>query len=256
MGQQSLGEFMGIRLDPEEVYAINQKKTGVIRKNGCIINTGNNPTFEERQRKIKENTIRFGLSQEESDAIILPQPKPLTKESEIKVKIARLQMLRERLRYFEEKLAELEGRGPTSASKDTNSTNSCPKEQSNPNLINSNNEEKFSPETADTLNHQNTTNQNPSTETTGTLINATLQTKRAKNVDKSKPSTRQKSRKRARIAEDDEVFFIIDSDGEKIPYDPRDFEDFIEDFADDDFEPRVKRKGAPKKKQKRSTSEE
>lgn len=31
---------MGIRLDPEEVYAVNQKKTGVIRKNGCIINTG------------------------------------------------------------------------------------------------------------------------------------------------------------------------------------------------------------------------
>jgi hypothetical protein len=38
-------EFMGIRLDPEEVYAINQKKTGVIRKNGCIINTGSNILF-------------------------------------------------------------------------------------------------------------------------------------------------------------------------------------------------------------------
>jgi hypothetical protein len=34
-------------------------------------------------------------------------------------------------------------------------------------------------------------------------------------------------------------FFIIDSDGEKIPYDPRDFEDFIDDFEDEDFEVRM-----------------
>jgi hypothetical protein len=33
----------------------------------------------------------------------------LTLENEIKAKLARLHMLRERLRYFEEKLAQLEG---------------------------------------------------------------------------------------------------------------------------------------------------
>jgi hypothetical protein len=42
-------------------------------------------------------------------------------------------------------------------------------------------------------------------------------------------------------------FYIIDSDGEKIPYDPRDFEDFIDDFEDEDFEVRVSERKIPKR---------
>lgn len=44
VGQQSLGDFMGLHLDLEKVFQDNMKKTGVTRKNNFIINTSNNPT--------------------------------------------------------------------------------------------------------------------------------------------------------------------------------------------------------------------
>ena len=40
MGQQSLGEYMGIHLDTDIIYKKNQKKENVTRKNGCVINIG------------------------------------------------------------------------------------------------------------------------------------------------------------------------------------------------------------------------
>lgn len=55
VGQQSLGDFMGLHLDLETVFNDNMNKTGVTRKNNFIINTSNNPTKEERKIRIEEN---------------------------------------------------------------------------------------------------------------------------------------------------------------------------------------------------------
>ena len=36
---------MGLQVDPEKIYVDNIKKKGVLRKNNCVINTGDNPTI-------------------------------------------------------------------------------------------------------------------------------------------------------------------------------------------------------------------
>ena len=46
---------MGLRVDLEKIYLDNMKKIGLVRKNNCIINTGDNPNREERKRRIAEN---------------------------------------------------------------------------------------------------------------------------------------------------------------------------------------------------------
>lgn len=55
LGQQSLGDFMGLQIDLQGVFNDNMKKQVPLRKNNCIINTGDNPTKEERKRRIEEN---------------------------------------------------------------------------------------------------------------------------------------------------------------------------------------------------------
>eukprot|EP01120_Amphizonella_sp_Union-15-10_P017200 TRINITY_DN9485_c0_g1_i1.p1 TRINITY_DN9485_c0_g1~~TRINITY_DN9485_c0_g1_i1.p1 ORF type:complete len:184 (+),score=26.58 TRINITY_DN9485_c0_g1_i1:57-608(+) len=108
MGQQSIGEFMGIHLDPNVIYERNANKTEVVRKNGCIINTGNNPTAKERAIKIQKNKEKYGLSSEIIESIELEDRRSETaQEAEISSKRARLLMLKERLRVYEEKLEEL-----------------------------------------------------------------------------------------------------------------------------------------------------
>ena len=77
IGQQSTKEFQGLHVDPQKVFAVNKEKDGLARKNGCIINTGENPTREKVKVKREENIARFGLSQEEIDAIAIPLPKAL-----------------------------------------------------------------------------------------------------------------------------------------------------------------------------------
>jgi len=56
---------MGLRIDIEKVFLDNMKvKVGwilpqnALRKSNCIINTGDNPNKEERQRKIHENQLK------------------------------------------------------------------------------------------------------------------------------------------------------------------------------------------------------
>jgi hypothetical protein len=71
IGQQSTNEFQGLHIDPKFISIENEKKEGV-RKNGCLINTGLNPTREIVRRKREENKKKWGLSQEEIDAIVLP----------------------------------------------------------------------------------------------------------------------------------------------------------------------------------------
>lgn len=73
VGQQSLGEFMGLHIDLERVFADNMKKTGVLRKNNFIINSKDNPNKELRAKMIEENRIKYGLSQQEIDEIKLPR---------------------------------------------------------------------------------------------------------------------------------------------------------------------------------------
>jgi hypothetical protein len=40
-------------------------KTNVTRKNGCVINTGDNPNKDERKRRIKENAQKYSIDSEE-----------------------------------------------------------------------------------------------------------------------------------------------------------------------------------------------
>eukprot|EP01121_Diplochlamys_sp_Union-15-3_P020402 TRINITY_DN7953_c0_g1_i2.p1 TRINITY_DN7953_c0_g1~~TRINITY_DN7953_c0_g1_i2.p1 ORF type:complete len:220 (-),score=43.91 TRINITY_DN7953_c0_g1_i2:73-732(-) len=109
LGQQSIGEFMGIHLDPNVIYEKNAKKSGVVRKNGCIINTGNNPTAKERAKKIQKNREKYGLPQEIIESIELEDRRTEhTQEIETNIKRNRLAMLKERLKVFEEKLAEIQ----------------------------------------------------------------------------------------------------------------------------------------------------
>jgi len=108
IGQQSLGEFMGLRMDQAKVGEENFKKEGVSRKNGYIINTGNNPTVDERRLKIEENRRKYEVTREMSDAIVLAAPAPVGHHDQ------ELRELRDRLRLLEDELARKTG-VPTSA---------------------------------------------------------------------------------------------------------------------------------------------
>mmetsp|Transcript_22226 Transcript_22226/g.41685 ORF Transcript_22226/g.41685 Transcript_22226/m.41685 type:complete len:294 (+) Transcript_22226:211-1092(+) len=71
IGQQSTSEFTGLHIDPSLVFAANATKTGM-RKNGCLINTNDNPTREAINRKRKHNKEKYGLSQEAINALVIP----------------------------------------------------------------------------------------------------------------------------------------------------------------------------------------
>jgi len=116
LGQQSLGGFMGIKLDASKVWEENNKKQGLEykRKNGCLVNTGNNPTKEERHRQIEENRKKYGLQQEVIDSIVIPAKLPDEKlamnlKSEKKSKLKRLKKM---VQYMEEKYREKFGEIP------------------------------------------------------------------------------------------------------------------------------------------------
>mmetsp|Transcript_1448 Transcript_1448/g.2113 ORF Transcript_1448/g.2113 Transcript_1448/m.2113 type:complete len:193 (+) Transcript_1448:121-699(+) len=71
IGQQSTGEFMKCHIDPADIFAYNKKRRGK-RKNGCLVNTGDNPTKEEVRRKRQENKEKYGLTKEQIAAIVIP----------------------------------------------------------------------------------------------------------------------------------------------------------------------------------------
>ncbi|CAD8067022.1 unnamed protein product [Paramecium sonneborni] len=73
LGQQSLGEFMGLQVDLKKVYLHNMQKKNVFRKNNSIINTGDNMTQEERKKRIAENKKNFGISPADIALIKLPR---------------------------------------------------------------------------------------------------------------------------------------------------------------------------------------
>ena len=71
IGQQSTNEFQGLFLDPRLVFEANVTKEGV-RKNGCLINVGKNPTREDVRRKRGENKQKWGMTPEEIENIVIP----------------------------------------------------------------------------------------------------------------------------------------------------------------------------------------
>lgn len=54
---------MGLHLDLEEIYMDNKKKN-VFRKNGLIVNSGDNPTKREVYEKREAKKKKYGLSTE------------------------------------------------------------------------------------------------------------------------------------------------------------------------------------------------
>eukprot|EP01118_Nematostelium_gracile_P015335 TRINITY_DN6126_c0_g1_i1.p1 TRINITY_DN6126_c0_g1~~TRINITY_DN6126_c0_g1_i1.p1 ORF type:complete len:250 (+),score=89.22 TRINITY_DN6126_c0_g1_i1:112-861(+) len=115
LGQQSLGGFMGIKLDPLVVLEENNKKQGpeYKRKNGCLVNTGNNPTREERAKLIAENREKYELSTEEIDAIVIPvrESDPLAEIAQKNEKKAKLKRLKITLQLMEDRYKSAFGDG-------------------------------------------------------------------------------------------------------------------------------------------------
>ena len=64
VGQQSLAEFMGLHLDLEQIWLKNAARQGpeVFRKNGCIVNTGDNLTQAHAKKLREKNKKLYGLS--------------------------------------------------------------------------------------------------------------------------------------------------------------------------------------------------
>jgi hypothetical protein len=73
VGQQSLGEFMGLHVRLEDVFGDNMKRVDVVRKNNFIVNTNDNPNKDERKRRIEENKLKYGLKPDEISDIRLPK---------------------------------------------------------------------------------------------------------------------------------------------------------------------------------------
>lgn len=73
LGQQSLGEFMGINVDADKVFGVNKKKKNVLRKNNFIVNNNDNLTKEEKKVLVEKNKIMFGVGAEQISKIVLPR---------------------------------------------------------------------------------------------------------------------------------------------------------------------------------------
>lgn len=96
VGQQSIGEFYGLHIDPTVINERNKVKDGQ-RKNGCLINTGANPTRKETNVKRKKNDEEYSLEKTVIKEIIIPILKDDEMShkvfSSMEAKIARLNLL-------------------------------------------------------------------------------------------------------------------------------------------------------------------
>lgn len=74
LGQQSLGGFMNIKLNPDKVRNDNEENAkndpNISVKSGLIINTGENPTKKSREELIEKNLKKYGLSNEELEDLV------------------------------------------------------------------------------------------------------------------------------------------------------------------------------------------
>mmetsp|Transcript_6337 Transcript_6337/g.4774 ORF Transcript_6337/g.4774 Transcript_6337/m.4774 type:complete len:113 (+) Transcript_6337:237-575(+) len=73
---------MGLHVQLDRVFLDNAKKTGpdIQRKNNFIINTGDNLTVKEREKRINANKERYGLSAVQIKALKLPKAVEVQKD--------------------------------------------------------------------------------------------------------------------------------------------------------------------------------
>ena len=74
LGKQSLAEYTGMRLDIDRIRMDNDALTDVTRKNGLITNQGGIRSKETLNALREENLKKYGLSEEEVQALELPAP--------------------------------------------------------------------------------------------------------------------------------------------------------------------------------------
>ena len=76
LGQQSLAEYTSMHVDVDRIREENNTKTGpeIYRKSGLITNTGGKLKKEAAQTLRAENKAKYGLSEAEIAAIVLPDP--------------------------------------------------------------------------------------------------------------------------------------------------------------------------------------
>lgn len=76
LGQQSLAEYSGMCVDIDAIRADNNAKQGseIYRKSGLITNQGGKLGKDALKALREANFAKYGLSQEEVDAIALPEP--------------------------------------------------------------------------------------------------------------------------------------------------------------------------------------
>lgn len=103
LGQQSLAEFMGIRLDPRQVWEENAKRQGaeVKRKNGCIVYTGNSRSAAERAALLEQNRARYELPPERIPPSVRAAPGVTQVLGSQEEKERRLAFLRAKLAYLQ-----------------------------------------------------------------------------------------------------------------------------------------------------------
>ena len=76
LGQQSLAEFTRLKVDVDRIRADNNAKQGpeIYRKNGLITNQGGKLKPEALAALREANIAKYGLSDEQVTAIVLPDP--------------------------------------------------------------------------------------------------------------------------------------------------------------------------------------
>lgn len=70
-GQQALAEFQKVHIDPNNIKVVNDKIDG-FRKNTCLINTGNNVSAQEANRRRQEHTAKHGIPEDLYKQITVP----------------------------------------------------------------------------------------------------------------------------------------------------------------------------------------
>eukprot|EP00826_Nyctotherus_ovalis_P038336 TRINITY_DN3585_c0_g7_i2.p1 TRINITY_DN3585_c0_g7~~TRINITY_DN3585_c0_g7_i2.p1 ORF type:complete len:222 (+),score=56.14 TRINITY_DN3585_c0_g7_i2:128-793(+) len=80
LGQQSLKEFKGLKIDVDRVFADNQNKRGpnIIRKNNCIVNSGDRISRKELLIRRQKNKEKYGLTAAQVRDIKMPKNSQIT----------------------------------------------------------------------------------------------------------------------------------------------------------------------------------
>jgi len=105
-GQQSLAEFNKLHIDPKIIKTMNDKKENAQRKNGCVVNTGDNLTLEGKMNKRNENISKYCVPKEVYDRIYVPIIYDDIPIKSLQSKIQRLRKLWQTHRVLTDKLSK------------------------------------------------------------------------------------------------------------------------------------------------------